>query len=143
MTKKLLENGYVRVKFKLTKTNHIEVSGKLNNVKGRFLIDTGASNSCLGFEAAKTFVLTTEPTETLAAGAGATDMPTLLSKKNHFEIGDWVYKRSHWVLFDLKHVNTALKNHGAEEVDGILGADILRRGKAVIDYKGKWLYLKR
>ena len=35
-----------------------------------------------------------------------------------------------------------LINHNAEPVDGIIGADILKKGKAVIDYEKKYLYLK-
>ena len=46
------------------------------------------------------------------------------------------------VLFDLQHVNTALKEHDARTVDGIIGADVLKKSKAVIDYSKKRLYLK-
>ena len=46
------------------------------------------------------------------------------------------------VLFDLSHVNQALENHNADQVHGIIGADMLEKGKAVIDYKSNCLYLK-
>jgi len=46
-------------------------------------------------------------------------------------------------LFDLSHVNTALTQHNAKKVDGIIGADILRKGKAIIDYNKNVLYLKK
>ncbi|NNL61846.1 MAG: acid protease, partial [Flavobacteriaceae bacterium] len=38
--------------------------------------------------------------------------------------------------------NTALVNHESEPVDGIIGADILKKGRAVIDYGKNYLYLK-
>ena len=47
------------------------------------------------------------------------------------------------ILFDLTHVNTALINHSSKPVDGIIGADILKRAKAIIDYDKKYLYLKK
>jgi predicted aspartyl protease len=42
----------------------------------------------------------------------------------------------------MTHVNSALLAHDAEPVDGIIGADVLKKGKAVIDYKSMCLYLK-
>ena len=47
------------------------------------------------------------------------------------------------MLFDLIHVNTALTQHGVKEVHGIIGADVLDKGKAVIDYDKLVLYLKK
>jgi len=45
-------------------------------------------------------------------------------------------------LFNLTHVNTALTNHNSNPVDGIIGADILKKTSAIIDYNKKYLYLK-
>ena len=53
----LLDKGYTKVKLKLTKTNHFEVRATINGVKGLFILDTGASSSCVGFEAVETFKL--------------------------------------------------------------------------------------
>ncbi|MGB5668134.1 MAG: acid protease, partial [Maribacter sp.] len=40
-------------------------------------------------------------------------------------------------------VNEALTTHNALPVDGIIGADVLKRGKAIIDYKNSCVYLKQ
>ncbi|HUH29396.1 retropepsin-like aspartic protease [Gelidibacter sp.] len=138
----LLEKGYIKVKLKLTKTNHFEIRATLNGVKGLFILDTGASNSCVGFEAIETFKLTAKDSEVKAAGAGATDMFTQVSKKNKLKIGKWKKDKVALVLFNLTHVNTALLNHNSKPVDGIIGADILKKAKAVIDYDKRYLYLK-
>ena len=53
----LLEQDYIRVKLKLTKTNHFEIKASINGVKGLFILDTGASSSCVGFEATEKFQL--------------------------------------------------------------------------------------
>jgi len=141
--KKLLEEkGYHRIKMKFTKTNHLEVVAKINNIEGNFILDTGASSTCVGIESIEHFDLLSEDSDVKAAGAGATNMMTQISQKNHLQINKWSKKKVDLVLFDLKHVNEALVNHKAEKVHGIIGADILKKGKAVIDYKGKALYLK-
>ncbi|MCH4822693.1 retroviral-like aspartic protease family protein [Gramella lutea] len=141
--RKLLEGkGYHRIKMKYTKTNHLEVVAKINNIEGNFILDTGASSTCVGKEAIEHFDLLPEDSDIKAAGAGATNMLTQISQKNRIEIKGWKKKKVDLVLFDLKHVNEALVNHKAEKVHGIIGADILKKGKAIIDYKNKALYLK-
>ena len=96
----------------------------------------------IGFDAVEKFKLFTQESDVKAAGAGATDMHTQLSKKNTLQLGKWSRKNVSLILFDLTHVNTALTAHDATPVDGIIGADVLKRGKAVIDYEKKCLYLK-
>ncbi|MDT0554110.1 retropepsin-like aspartic protease [Urechidicola vernalis] len=139
----LKKKGYVRIPLKTTKTNHLELKAKINGVKGRFILDTGASNSCVGTDMTEKFQLETQESKIKAAGAGASEMETSESKHNSLKIGKWKFKKQHIVVFDLTHVNTALENHGAKTVQGILGADVLNKGKAVIDYKNKCLYLKK
>ncbi len=138
----LLDKGYTKVKLHLTKTNHFEIKASINGIKGLFILDTGASSSCVGFDAAETFRLKAEDTDIKAAGAGAINMDTKMSKKNKLKIGKWTRNKVVLVLFNLTHVNTALINHNAKPVDGIIGADILKKGKAIIDYQKKYLYLK-
>ncbi|WP_417854297.1 retropepsin-like aspartic protease [Xanthomarina gelatinilytica] len=138
----LLAKGYTKIKLKLTKTNHFEIKATINGVKGLFILDTGASSSCVGFEAVKTFKLKAKDSEIKAAGAGATDMLTQISQKNNLKIGRWKKDKVALVLFNLTHVNTALTTHNSQPVDGIIGADILKKGKGIIDYEKKYLYLK-
>lgn len=142
--KKLLEKKkYLKIKLRETVTKHLELDAKINGVKGRFILDTGASNSCVSLDLAAYFKLNAEDSDTKAAGAGATDMETQQAKDNTLVIGKWKTKKCHLVLFDLTHVNSALTQHDAEEVHGIIGADVLKKGKAVIDYSKKVLYLKK
>ena len=138
----LIKKGYTKIKLYLTRTNHFEIKVSINGVKGLFILDTGASNSCVGFEAVETFKLKAKDSEIKAAGAGATDMTTQISKKNKLKIGKWKKDKIALILFNLTHVNTALVSHNSKPVDGIIGSDILKKGKAVIDYNKKYLYLK-
>lgn len=142
--KKLLKSkDYLKIPLVLTETNHFELVASINGVKGRFILDTGASNTCVGMDKIEFFEMLSEVTDIKAAGAGATEMETLISNKNKIQIGDWKKKKQKVVLFDLTHVNQALVNHNALPFDGIIGADLLNKGKAVIDYHKKCLYLKK
>ncbi|WP_299109110.1 retropepsin-like aspartic protease [uncultured Winogradskyella sp.] len=141
--KDFLQNkGYSKIKLKFTKTNHFEIKASINGIKGRFILDTGASNSCVGFEAIERFNLKVKDSEIKAVGAGASDMMTQISKSNIIKVGKWKKSRVSLILFNLSHVNNGLINHNAEPVDGIIGADVLKKGKAIIDYEKKNLYLK-
>ncbi len=138
----LVGKGYSKIKLKLTTTNHFEIGASINGIKGRFILDTGASNSCVGFEAIERFNLKVEDSEIKAVGAGASNMMTKVSATNELKIGKWRKKRVALILFNLVHVNNGLINHNSNPVDGIIGADVLKKGKAVIDYEKKYLYLK-
>ena len=127
----------------LTETNHFEITAKINGVSGRFILDTGASNTCVGLDKADLFQLVSKSSEIKAAGAGSSEMETFVSEKNKLEIGKWRFKKQQIVLFDLSHVNEALIAHQALPVDGIIGSDVLKKAKAVIDYGQKIVYLKR
>ncbi|MGX1928693.1 retropepsin-like aspartic protease [Flagellimonas sp. 2504JD4-2] len=134
--------SYVSIPLVLTETNHFEISAKINGISGRFILDTGASNTCVGMDKIDFFKMVSEVSEIKAAGAGATEMETLVSSKNKIQIGEWKRKKQKIVLFDLVHVNQALTSHNSLPVDGIIGADVLKKGKAVIDYDKKLLFLK-
>lgn len=132
----------MRIPLTLTATDHFEIKATINDVQGRFILDTGASNTCIGMDQIERFNLISKESKIKAAGAGATNMETLISKKNYIELLSWKNKKLKIVLFDLKHVNEALIAHKAEPVDGIIGADILKKSKAIIDYDKKCVYLK-
>ncbi len=138
----LKKENYRKVKFKITKTQHLLIKAKINGVTGNFILDTGASNSCVGFESVDLFLLEAKKSKTKAAGAGATRMFTQLALKNQLQLGTWKDSDFELVIFDLSHVNEALTQHKAKPVHGIIGADILMKGKAIVDYFNHCLYLK-
>ncbi len=137
----LKKENYRKVKFKITKTQHLLIKAKINGVTGNFILDTGASSSCVGFESVDLFLLNAKKSKTKAAGAGATGMHTELALKNQLQLGSWKDSNFELVIFDLSHVNEALTQHKAKPVHGIIGADILMKGKAIVDYYNHYLYL--
>jgi len=138
----LKSKGYTRIKFKLSKTQHLLIKGKINGIEGSFILDTGASNSCVGFEGIAHFELSASDSQTKAAGAGGTGMLTQTSINNKLKLGRWNSKNFSLVIFDMSHVNEALRQYKAKPVHGIIGADILMKGKAIIDYYNHCVYLK-
>ena len=138
----LKEKGYKRIKFKISKTQHLLIKGKINDVEGNFILDTGASSSCVGFEGIEHFGLLASDSETKAAGAGGVGMFTQTSVKNRLKLGRWSTNNFGLVIFDMSHVNEALLQYKAKPVHGIIGADILLKGKAIIDYYNHCFYLK-
>lgn len=142
LRKFLLQKKYHRIKLGLTKTQHLYVQASINGVEGDFIVDTGASSSCIDFQYANYFHMETQDSPIRAAGAGSSNMLTKTSPNNKLRIGTWEKFKLTLVAFDLSHVNRALAEHESDLVHGILGADVLNKGKAVIDYTKKCLYLK-
>ncbi|PWA05594.1 retropepsin-like aspartic protease [Flavobacterium psychrotolerans] len=137
----LKNNNYKKIKFKVLKTQHLLIKASINGIKGSFILDTGASNSCVGFESVELFQLNAGTSKTKATGAGATGMFTQLAKNNQLQLGSWKNNDFNLVIFDLTHVNAALIEHKVKPVQGIIGADILLLGEGIIDYYNRFLYL--
>ena len=138
----LRSKGYARVRLLTLPTNHYVVIATLNGTEGRFILDTGASTTCVSTELATHFHLNPKPSEEKASSASANELDTEVAHHNELLIGSWFSKRRSVVLFDMQAVNNALQKHHIETVDGIIGADILQSVNAIIDYKNDWLYLR-
>jgi predicted aspartyl protease len=137
----LQKKKYKKIPFVISKTQHLILKARINGCKGVFILDTGASNSCVGFESVEKFELNATHSSTKAAGAGAVNMTTLLASDNLLQLGRWKATNFSFIVFDLTHVNQALKQYKTKAVDGIIGADVLLEGKAIIDYHHQYLYL--
>jgi predicted aspartyl protease len=135
-------DSYKRIRFSVTATQHLLLAASVNGVRGKFILDTGASSSCIGFEDVAHFGLVAADSDVKATGAGASNLTTQLAQNNILKIGRWKTDAVHLVVFDLSHVNQALTEHGAGPVNGIIGADVLLKSRAVIDYGTRTLYLK-
>jgi len=138
----LEKKGFVRVPLKKLITGHYLFDAKINDSSGKFILDTGASASCVGFDESGHFSLVGEESLVKAAGAGATNMDTMLSRNNTFFIREKAFKKMDFVLFDLSHVNEALRQANEGPVHGIIGADFLKWHRAVIDYGRNCFYVK-
>ena len=142
LTNQILNSNYKKIPFRISKTKHLIIKAKINGIEGRFILDTGASNSCVALEYENHFNIASSDSETTAAGAGAVGMKTKISFANMLQISRWKNKNFSIVILDLSHVNKALQNYKVKPVNGIIGADLLITNQAIIDYANKILYLK-
>ena len=138
----LKSQGYTSINLKKTGTNHYQIKAILNDIEGLFILDTGASNTCTDLTQLEKFKLISETSKIKASSATDLMQETKVSKKNKLQIGKWISKSSPIVLFNMNHINKALNEREVQKVDGIIGADTLKKGKAIIDYGGNRLYLK-
>ena len=65
---------YKGIKFKFLKTQHLLIKVKVNGVAGNFILDTGASNTCIGLESIEKYRLEVRDYESFAASASSTTM---------------------------------------------------------------------
>ncbi len=137
----LKSEGYKKINFKISKTQHLFVKAKINGVSGDFIIDSGASNSCIDFNYISKFYANASESTTLASGAGSNNMLTQASYDNQVQIGRWKMSGFNLILMDLSHVNVALTQFKTKNVHGIIGGDILITSKAIIDYNNLCIYM--
>tara|TARA_B100001093_G_C26363629_1_gene815629 strand:- start:148 stop:597 length:450 start_codon:yes stop_codon:yes gene_type:complete len=139
----LNKQKFYTVKLHFVPSKHYKILAKINGVKGWFIIDTGASTTFASQLTIEKFKLKIRPQIMKAQGAGPEQIEVQISKNNQLSIGRWVSKKCDIASIDLSPVNSAFSAANLVEVDGIIGADILKKGKAVIDYDKNYLYLKR
>lgn len=137
----LEKQKYHKIKFRITKTQHLLIKAEINGVKGRFILDTGASNTCVCIKTMELFKLSAKESKTKAVGAGTSDISAQIAKNNTLKIGKWGRNNFNLVVIDLSHVNEVMTQSRTKPVQGILGADILMQGKAIVDYSNHCLYL--
>ena len=128
--------------FTLTESNHIQIQCKINYVSGIFIVDTGASNSCVNYLSASKFNIEFEVSNEKASSATNEIKEIFTSKKNILRIGDFQKNDFDLVLFDMTFINNSLKEKGVSDVDGIIGGDILNKLNACVNYKKKEISLE-
>ena len=132
----------LRISFELTNSNHIIINAKINSVKGKFIVDTGASNSCINILMVKKFKLDFKKSNENASSATEEINETYISKNNKLKIRDFQKNDFDLVLFDMTFINNSLKEKGISNVDGIIGGDILNELNVCINYKKKEISLE-
>ncbi len=140
--KKFLQSqGYQSIVLLTIPSGHHVLEAKLNGVKGLFILDTGASTTCVDTAKIDKFKLKAKDTHHKATGAGTDEIDIQLSKKNKLKIDQWQIKKLPVVVMDLAHINSALSMFDIK-VDGIIGSDVLHYGKGIIQYEKDRLFLK-
>ena len=137
----LRKKGYTRIPLTKVASGHYICTVTLNGVSGLFIVDTGASHSCVAWNKETLFKLTATASDQQAATASSQGVDTKHSEGNHIQLGSWERQNQDIVLIDLSSVDAALEQFEVAPVDGIIGGDLLHKAKAVLDYRRNGLYL--
>ena len=129
------------ISIQFTKTRHIICKAHINGVAAQLLIDTGASSSCVHSKLQEHFKLRIKGDAFDAAGASHGKMKAVLTRKSKLQVGRHEVGKQAFVLLDLTHINATLETQGADPIEGIIGADFLKKNKVVIDYRNRKLSL--
>lgn len=129
-------------KFFVTSTNHLIIKCKINNIEGDFIIDTGASNSCINYLSASKFNVEFKKSNEIASSATTKINETYHSKNNILKIGECQKNDFELILFDMTFINNSLKEKDVPELDGIIGSDILNELNACINYRKREIFLE-
>ena len=130
------------ISFLLTSSNHILIECEINYVLGIFIVDTGASNSCINYFSASKFEIEFKISNEKASSATDEINEIFSSNNNILKIGNFQKNDFDLVLFDMTFINNSLKEKGVSQVDGIIGSDILNELNACVNYKKKEINLE-
>jgi len=117
--------------------SHIVVTAFINGLEATLIIDSGASNCVLDTGKSLGYNLSPDGSfgNEMAVGLGSDSISSSLARADVFELGDFVVSHFPFVLLDLTIINETFKKAGSDQIDGIIGADLLMAGNAVINYK--------
>ena len=131
----------ISIPLRFSASKHLLGRFTVNGHKGVFLIDTGASNSCMDIALAEQYDLAVAGEPLSVTGAGNEKLSAQASQKSHLGYQGQELFQVEFMLIDMEAINSALEEQGESPIDGILGADLLVALSAVIDYKEKRLLL--
>lgn len=122
---------------------HIMVRGMIHGKEASFLIDTGASRSVFDPKTITAFIedIQFEKKEGLSAGVGSSDLESATFVIDRLGIGALEITDYEGVALDLENIHEMYGKLGLPHIDGIIGGDLLRRHKAVINYRSRKLRL--
>ena len=119
------------------------VKGTIHGKEASFLIDTGASRSVFDPKTMASFIddPTFEKKEGLTAGVGSSDLESATFLIQSLAIGELEILDYEAVALDLENIHEMYAKLGLPHIDGIIGGDLLKRHKAVINYRSKKMRL--
>src|SRR5438874_6614029 len=116
------------------KSHHITVVARLTGLPARFVVDTGAGGTILDSQAVSQYKLKLSSASRKAGGVGSAAMRMNYVAKHDLTLVDLDLSDTKLLTLDLSHANAGLKKAKVASVVGVLGADVLWRHHAVIDY---------
>lgn len=137
----LEDQGYSAVSLVHTTVGQLQVDAIINDRPALLIVDTGASETVIDQASAERLGVsfTGDAHQAVGCGiAGPADRATI----NSLNMGPIELSDVNVYVFDLSQVNDALEAKTGTRVDGVIGADLLKRGEAIIEYAQGTLHLK-
>ena len=124
-----------KILLEITISKHIVCNLKVNNKRARFLVDTGASNSCFDILKKEKYNIQSKGKEIELTSAAEKKMGAICSENCKLFFNSQKIIDVRLMLIEISTINNALKELKEEEIDVILGGDILNEIKAKINYE--------
>lgn len=138
-----VKHDYVKIPITKLASGHLQIQLVVNGVDGKFILDTGAGATVVETKRASKFHLTADGhSKTSGTGTGGTQS-IQKSANNTINLAGLTIPGFDIYMMNLDHVNKAFTAAGLQEVDGVIGADVLTKHKAIVDYSNLVLYLRK
>ncbi len=134
----------IKIPFTQLSTGHIVVQIEMEGNTLSMIVDTGSSGTLISSVIAQELKLKTESSEEKAMGASSHEIE--VSTVDNITLtyqGKFLITEVMIIVMEMEGINTAIQETDDIVIDGILGADILSRTSAVIDYGASELSLIR
>jgi predicted aspartyl protease len=132
--------GYRPVRFRVGSNGHVMIPVRVDRKVMRFLLDTGVARTALDTGAARFLGLS------LSDGRGevsalADSVKARKATVTEIDLGGQAVRNVRVIVFDLNRHRVQMDQH-QKPVDGLLGADLLKRFDAVVDYRNQVLHVR-
>jgi len=116
------------------RSHHITVVARLAGRPARLIVDTGAGGTILDSEAVSKYKLKLSSASRKVGGLGSAAIRMSYVARHDLGLCGLDLSDTKVIALDLSHVNAGLTKAKVERVVGVLGADVLWRRHAIIDY---------
>ncbi len=131
----------ITIPFKLVSLDddgyHCIVKGTMNGRPLLLVVDTGASRSCFDIDLIKEINQEKDiiKNESMTSGIGSNKVDSVVSKIEILEIEGLQITNYQAVGINMEHIHHAYSMASLPKIEGILGADILTKHNAIIDFR--------
>lgn len=146
----LKEKGYAAIQLKQLRSGILYFTAEVNDSTAYFFLDTGAGYTIMDQAVVAKFGLEVQESDMKAKGSSGDGIMHLKeSSIKKFKMNDFILNDYDIFLMSFEHIHTSFEVTYEEDdeekprFEGMVGADLLGLGKAIIDYENLVLYLMK
>jgi len=134
-------NNFICIDLKKSCIDHLTLKASVNGIEGVFILDTASNKTVVDVSKKIRFKLKQVAPVKNTTGVHGNQIKTVHSPRNQITIGGITLPDFQIAALNLIAVNNEIKNRKGEPIDGLIGGDVLKQLKGVIDYGGLKLYI--